>query len=529
MIAKAHRGESFSQTVEYVLQEEKKPEIVYGNFPEAIASEPDVAEIARRFNNQAALNRRVEKPLYHVSISPDSTEDLNSVDWSELADDFVKKMRLESNLVLGVVHNDTYYPNTNKLRPHLHLVINTVNCQTNKCADLYYDYFMVENLLRDFEERFDKKQEVVDERKAELQNTIDEKSKNESDESDLQTLKADVLSDLERIDNLATQIETREPNINGLDLAAYALKSVSSVAKIASLFLDLISSKQDLEQESLKLNAVLERAKDLEQLNPQLLPSEDRFAIEEISVECLPEFIDKAERLIEQQRLLVSSSDKDRPRLASESDECTVEKDEVFDKFLSYFQTVDSLNGQPNKKQYRVKGRTFGEVVLDNSRDNKGISIQIRSESVYSSRFEREKQQWSVAVDKLGENEKRLINQLPQSENEVRRRQNENYLADHLDREFDRPNAPGKITWFFGEGERDFYDFYRQKDSNGKRLIKGVEAVDRNIVFKAEVSAKGAIDVTENNISTQRLEQFIKWQDRSRHQASQTQNSRRQR
>lgn len=528
MIAKAHRGESFSQTVEYVLQEEKKAEIVYGNFPEAIASEPDVAEIARRFNNQAALNRLVEKPLYHVSISPDYTEDLNSVDWSELANDFVKKMRLESNLVLGVVHNDTYYPNTNKLRPHLHLVINTVNCQTNKCANLYYDYFMVENLLRNFEEEFEKKQEVVDERKAELQNTIDEKSKNESDESDLQTLKTDVLSDLERIDNLATQIETREPNINGLDLAAYAVTSVSSVAKIASLFLDSISSK-DVEQESLKLNAVLEQAKNLEQLNPQLLPSEDRLRIKEVSIELLPEFIDKALGFIEQQKLLVPSSSDDRPKFASESGECTVEKDEVFDKFLNYFQTVDSLNGQSTKEQYRVEGRTFGEVHLDNSRDNKEISIRIKSEFVYSSKFEREKQQWSIAVDKLKESDKRLIERLPQSENEVRHRQSENHLANYLDREFDKPNAPGKITWFFGEGERDFYDFYRQKDSNGKRLIKGVEAVDRNIVFKAEVSAKGAIDVTENNISTQRLEQFIKWQDRSRHQASQTQNSRRQR
>jgi hypothetical protein len=132
MIAKVSRGKSFSSTIRYVLGELKKPRIVFANFVEGFESNVD--KIIEKFSSQAAFNHRVTKPVYHVSISPAANDSLSDANWAELTSDFIAELELNHHDAIAVIHQDTFFPNSNKLRKHLHIVVNTVG-DNAKCAN----------------------------------------------------------------------------------------------------------------------------------------------------------------------------------------------------------------------------------------------------------------------------------------------------------------------------------------------------------------------------------------------------------
>ena len=150
MIGKVSRGKNFSSTIRYVLGPQKKAQVIFANLAEAFHG--DVETIVDRFSNQASLNLRVKKPVYHLSISPAIDDSLSNADWSELVFELVDELELNHHQVIAAIHQDTYFPHSNKLRKHLHLVANAVgfDCQ---CANFYYDYYKIENFLRNFEQQ----------------------------------------------------------------------------------------------------------------------------------------------------------------------------------------------------------------------------------------------------------------------------------------------------------------------------------------------------------------------------------------
>lgn len=497
MIGKIHRGTDFYDLVSYVRREEKKAQTVYGNFWEAISPESSVQSIAKKFSNQATLNRRVKKPVYHVSISPSYEEasQMDAIGWSEIAEQFVKKMNFEQNLVMGVVHNDTYFPNTNKLRPHLHLIVNTVNVKTNKCANTYYDYFLVENLLRDIEENLSMKREAQS--KLEPDNLINRSGGEDKDRNSLEVEDKDksLLPEIENFDKLADKIGTHEPDINGLDITAYTITSISSLAKIAALFVEKARSQKKDEAAS-QLAYVVKKAEELEKLPHHESLKLPPVCVDEISIRCLPQFIADAEQYVAEAIKIFPPG---------RSNEETQDENPVFGKFINYFHSIDDLNGESHKERYRVKGKKLGEVALDNSPETKKISIRVDEEIVYKSEFEHQNQQWLTSIDRLGEREKDLISELPQSPEGVREKHVETGFVKQINDLFDQENA----FTIACQSKTETLKFDRLKLSDGMTQIRGFKTAENELVFNARISLNKAVSVSKNQISTEQIEEFI--------------------
>ena len=132
MIGKVNRGKSFRSTLRYVLAATKKAKVVFANFVEALQG--NVERIVETFNSQAVFNHRVKKPVYHVSVSPAINDSLSDADWSELASRLIDELGLTNHQAIAVLHHDTYFPQSNKLRKHLHIVVNAVG-DNAKCAN----------------------------------------------------------------------------------------------------------------------------------------------------------------------------------------------------------------------------------------------------------------------------------------------------------------------------------------------------------------------------------------------------------
>ena len=132
LIGKVNRGGSFSSTIRYVLADKKKAKVVFANFVEAL--QDNVDNIVETFNSQAIFNHRVKKPVYHLSVSPAINDSLSEVDWSELASGLIDELGLNNHQAIAVLHQDTYFPNSNKLRKHIHRVANAVGDDA-KCGN----------------------------------------------------------------------------------------------------------------------------------------------------------------------------------------------------------------------------------------------------------------------------------------------------------------------------------------------------------------------------------------------------------
>lgn len=134
MIGAIHRGKSFSSTLRYVLGEKKKPVVVFANLAEAYS--PSIEPLVKAFSNHAALHNQTKSPVYHLSVSPAINDSVSARNWHELSRSILKSLNLENHQAIAVLHQDTYFPDSNCLRPHIHIVANAVG-DNGKCANFF--------------------------------------------------------------------------------------------------------------------------------------------------------------------------------------------------------------------------------------------------------------------------------------------------------------------------------------------------------------------------------------------------------
>jgi hypothetical protein len=151
-IAKISRGKSFRNTISYAFDPKKKPLLVYGNLAEAIAAPDNLKALIKAFNDRARFFDRTDRPVYRIAVSPAPEDRLTPKDWSLLCGELIAWMQLDNHQTIGVLHRDTYFPNTKIVRPHVHLIINAVS-NDGKCGDFSWDYRRVENFLRTYEQK----------------------------------------------------------------------------------------------------------------------------------------------------------------------------------------------------------------------------------------------------------------------------------------------------------------------------------------------------------------------------------------
>jgi hypothetical protein len=148
MIGTVNTTESFQSTLRYVARD--RSERIYANFSAGVTD--DVNVMAKQMEAKAELSDRVEKPCYHISISPAPEDELSKGEWVGFTQDFLSEMDLDDRQTVGWLHHDEEFPDGSP-RPHLHLVVNRVG----GCGQAYstsWDYRRVDTVLRELEESY---------------------------------------------------------------------------------------------------------------------------------------------------------------------------------------------------------------------------------------------------------------------------------------------------------------------------------------------------------------------------------------
>lgn len=294
---------------------------------------------------------------------------------------------------------------------------------------------------------------------------------------------------------VSKNLKTNEPTINGLDLASYLIDSLSSLSKVASLFVK-ITKEQSYKKE---LKSLIDSAAHLIKHKPELhaekqLKNQLAFSIQQISPNYLPEFIEKAKSYIDDRSEYLNSNR---------------DVDWVYEKFLNHFNVVNSLQNKSEAEKYLIKGDYFNEVLVVNSELEKEIRIKRKNNVVYYSEFKNGS--WTTKINELNPEEKKIIHKLPQTKKEIVLEYSGQYLGKYLLNQFESDNNSKNIDWQYDSNKlgKKVYRFSPYHQDNCK-LIDGKDENGLR-VFLMRVSNTKAVTLVENKIPIEQLAKFVQW------------------
>ena len=127
-MAKIVKGQGFLGVVNYILNQEKKAEILDSDG----VMLDDREAIIESFNFQTELNPRITKPVSHISLnfSAQDQEKLSSELMVQIARDYMSRMGITDTQYLIGRHYD-------KEHPHVHLVFNRIDYNGHTISDRY--------------------------------------------------------------------------------------------------------------------------------------------------------------------------------------------------------------------------------------------------------------------------------------------------------------------------------------------------------------------------------------------------------
>ncbi len=519
MIGNVSRSKSFSSTVRYVLGEAKKAKVVFGNFAQALQPKIDCDLIIKQFNDRAAFNQRVKKPVYHLSISPAVNDELTDTDWSELADKMLKSLDLNNNQAIGVLHQDTYFPNSQKVRKHLHLVVNAVDYRS-KCANFYYDYYRIENCLRTFEqERNLTSVQNNQDNFKEINKTMVQSQDRQVDlnkSEGIGNLLAHQLNQLDDLDRCAKEIKTSESIIDGYDIISSSIVSASSLGKLTLAFISLCEEKKVEEKLALETIHGLSTALCEIKQEDSLVTEAVNIRVELIEEKHLPQFIEDATKYLEKETKLLtgysnSSNTQSNLRLAGVREEILQRLElpgDLHQKFVGNFRAINSLSNKPDSEEYSVKAK-IGDIYISNKPNNKEVKIGSKK---YHAVFHDNK--WQEITNNLTFQEISSIQNLPQTEEALTQEYAGRQIAKYLLQEFQSKDVKQAIYWQYAadKSKDNQYEFsYNCGNERGNVSIQGKDRNNRQI-FAAEVLDNSLIRITLNDIPVKHLKDFVNWQ-----------------
>lgn len=142
MIGKVTRGSGFGGLQAYLLRGKD------GDGPDRVAwvavrnlpsDDPELA--ARVMRATARENVRIERPVYHLTLSHSPDQHLDHDAVVAVADRTLRDLGLQEHQVLIVAHDDTEHQ-------HVHLMINRVHPETGRAWHTGHDYARIEKSLR---------------------------------------------------------------------------------------------------------------------------------------------------------------------------------------------------------------------------------------------------------------------------------------------------------------------------------------------------------------------------------------------
>lgn len=104
--------------------------------------DPELA--AKIMRATASQNVRVDKPVYHVVLSFDPADVVDRATMERVADELLRELKLQGHQAIIVAHSD-------RMHPHMHILINRVHPETGVAWDRWKDYNAIQRVLRDQE------------------------------------------------------------------------------------------------------------------------------------------------------------------------------------------------------------------------------------------------------------------------------------------------------------------------------------------------------------------------------------------
>ncbi len=141
MIAKQVKGSNFGGALNYV---ESKPgaKKIGGNIA---SSTRDV--LTEEFRLSEALNRLVERTVFHASLSVPASERLSDHTWRAVARDYLDGMGFTANQYVLYRHTDTHHE-------HVHIIASRIRFDNGKVLRDFWDFRRGEKVVRGIEQKY---------------------------------------------------------------------------------------------------------------------------------------------------------------------------------------------------------------------------------------------------------------------------------------------------------------------------------------------------------------------------------------
>jgi hypothetical protein len=442
--------------------------------------------------------------VYHLSVSPARGDNLSEADWGELAYNLVEQLNLKKNQAFGVIHRDTKYPDNQEVRPHLHLVVNAVNYES-KCANFYYDYFRVEEILR----RFEQKRQLKS-----LKEYMD-RDKNDIPKNNVSPELSDNLLALETIEEAAEKILTREPVINGLDAAYLGIVSATTLIKATLALKENIQKKEEIEKLDLASDFDEIETRAMELVKQEQYTDDEDFTLkaESIKETNVEEFVQKAKVYLKTEELKLTPVEVDKSQSIKESKQA----EEIYERFLNSIESYKSLKNDFLSGDYSIQGKQLN-VELKNLPGMKEIKI----DSKFQAKFNQNRNKWVISLNNLTQEDIATIDNLPQTKEEVVKKALATQLGKHI---FEELKNKKEIPWKYSKNEKEenTYMFSYQNSEKNAVLIEGKKN-DNQIIFAAKVYNNGLTEIVQNDIPFENLKNFHSWKKKEKERKKKTKN-----
>jgi hypothetical protein len=107
-----------------------------------------VDELSLEFKVSQWMNPKIEKPIYHISLSCPHHEHLDSATWEQFACDYIEKIGYKDCQWAAYRHTDREHD-------HVHLVVSRIQMTDGKTVDASWDYYRSQQALRELEEAYE--------------------------------------------------------------------------------------------------------------------------------------------------------------------------------------------------------------------------------------------------------------------------------------------------------------------------------------------------------------------------------------
>jgi len=143
MIGKQKIGKTFTPLLNYLFSKQGAS-LIGGNMVGENAQ-----ELAAEFLFSKQLNPRVEKPVYHATLSVPCGEYIPDAKWRAIALDYLEGMGLDQNLFAIIRHTDREHD-------HIHIAASRIKLdEKGTCVSDSWNYLRSEKLIQELEEKYD--------------------------------------------------------------------------------------------------------------------------------------------------------------------------------------------------------------------------------------------------------------------------------------------------------------------------------------------------------------------------------------